>query len=223
MERNRVLVVDDDEATRSLLKDRLADAYDVTETSDPKEALSLAMNSKPKCILLDLHMPGLTGFELCKTLSSLSLTQLIPIMVLSGNPQAQYREFCSNLGAKDYFQKPIDFARLRVRLAELVAEKPSDRRAEVRVRLRVMVELRGISRHGKTFQELAVTDDVSPSGFRCAITTPLDLKSSVDVYVSGGGRKRRVGRADVIHSMWPGTPAQQYGFHFSQKPMDWIL
>ncbi len=93
MEKSRVLVVDDDPSARNLLKERLGDSYDVTETSDPKEALSLAMSTKPNCILLDLHMPGLTGFELCKTLSSLSLTQLIPIMVLSGNPQDQYRDF----------------------------------------------------------------------------------------------------------------------------------
>ncbi len=110
-----------------------------------------------------------------------------------------------------------------MRLAELTREKPSNRRKETRVQLKIMVELRGISRHGKPFQELAVTDDVSPSGFRCAATVPLDVKSVVETYVSGGGRKQRVGRAEVVHVMWPGTPAQQYGFHFLQKPMAWIL
>jgi len=223
MEKTPVLLVDDDNSARRLFTEKLTDVYDVTETGDPTEALSIAMNIKPRCILLDLVMPGLTGFELCKTFSTLSLTELIPIVVFSGNPQDQYREFCSNLGAKDYFQKPIDFARLRARMAELVGEKPADRRAEPRVRLKVMIELRGINRYGKTFQELAVTDDVSRSGFRCPATVQLNLNSVIEAYVSGGGRKRRVGRAEVVHVMWPGTPAQQYGFHFMQKPSDWIL
>lgn len=222
MDKNRILIVDDDGATRRLLKERLNDSYDIVDTGEPTKALSLALELHPNCILLDLLMPGLTGFELCKTLSSLSLTQLIPILVVSGNPMSQYHEFCANLGAKDYFQKPIDFDQLRARIAEVVKERPSDRRAEVRVRLQVMVKLRGIERHGNVFEELAITDDVSPSGFRCACSAVLDAKSVVEVYLTGGGVKRRVGRAQVVHALWPGTPAQQYGFQFLQKPYEWI-
>jgi CheY-like chemotaxis protein len=222
MDMNRILIVEDDSAMRKLLRERLNDAYDIADTGDPTKGLSLALELRPKCILLDLLMPRLTGFELCKTLSSLSLTQLIPILVISGNPMSQYREFCANLGAKDYFQKPIDFGQLRARIAEVVRERPSERRAEVRVRLQVMVKLRGIDRQGKEFEELAITDDVSPSGFRCSCAAPLDAKSTVEVYLTGGGTRRRVGRAQVVHAMWPGKPAQQYGFHFLQKPYEWI-
>lgn len=223
MNLDRILIVDDDPATRKLLKVQLNDTYDVAEVDDPTKALTAAMELHPKCILMDLLMPSLTGFELCKTLSSLSVTQLIPILVLSGNPDSQYRDFCSHLGAKDYFQKPIDFIRLRARIAEVVSENPAERRSEVRIRLQVMIKLRGIDRFGKTFQELAVTDDVSSSGFRCSCTAPLDAKSVVEVHLTGGGEKQRIGRAQVAHVIWPGTAAQQYGFRFVQKPSEWLF
>jgi len=219
----RILIVDDDPAMRKLLKERLDGLYDMAETADPTRALSLAVEFRPKCILLDLLMPRLGGFELCKTLTSLSVTQLIPIMVLSGNPASQYRDFCTNIGAKDYFQKPIDFGRLRVRIAEVVRENPVERRAEARVRLQVMVKLCGIDRFGKRFEELAVTDDVSSSGFRCSCTAPLDTESIVEVQVNGGSARQRAGRAQVAHVMWPSTVAQQYGFRFVEKPAEWLF
>lgn len=223
MKKDRILVVDDDAAIRKLVMERLNDTYDVAETSDPTKALALAMELHPRCILMDFLMPNLTGFELCRTLSSLSITQMIPILVLSGNPDSQYRDFCSNLGAKDYFQKPIDFERLRERIGEVVEENPAERRREVRARLQVMVRLRGIDQNKKSFQELTVTEDVSASGFRCSCSALLDAHSTVEVHVTGGGQTRRIGRAQVAHVMWPGTAAQQYGFRFIQKPREWLF
>ncbi len=90
MDLARILVVDDDAALRKLLKERLKDSYEVVDTADATEALSLALDRHPDCILLDLLMPGLTGFELCKTLSSLSLTERIPILVLAEIPSSNF-------------------------------------------------------------------------------------------------------------------------------------
>jgi DNA-binding response OmpR family regulator len=223
MDLARILVVDDDEALRGLLKERLKDGYEVMDTADPAEALSLALELHPDCILLDLLMPGLTGFELCKTLSSLSLTQRIPILVLSGNPVEQYRDFCSHLGAEDYFQKPIDFVRLRVRINQLINERLFERRPELRLKMQVAIELRGLNRFGKAFQEVTATQDISVTGFRCACAAPLGQKSVVEVFLRGGSAKRRVGRAEVVHALPNGQDASQYGFHFMQKPSEWLL
>jgi len=96
-----------------------------------------------------------------------------------------------------------------------------ERRSEPRVRMQVMIKLRGTDRFGKTFQELTVTDDVSSGGFRCCCTMSLDTNSTVEVYSTGGGKMRRVGCAQVAHVQWPGTAAQQYGFQFLQKPSEW--
>jgi len=223
MDLARILVVDDDEALRRLLKERLKDSYEVVDTADPTEALSLALDLHPDCILLDLLMPGLTGFELCKTLSSLTLTQRIPILVLSGNPVEQYWDYCAHLGADDYFQKPIDFVRLRVRINQLINERLLERRPEIRLKMQVAIELRGLNRFGKAFHEVTSTKDISVTGFRCACTAPLGQKSVVEVFLRGGSSKRRVGRAEVVHAQRGGQDAPQYGFHFMQKPAEWLL
>jgi DNA-binding response OmpR family regulator len=223
MDLARILVVDDDEALRKLLKQRLKDSYEVVDTADPTEALSLALDVRPDCILLDLLMPGLTGFELCKTLSSLSLTQRIPILVLSGNPVEQFRDYCSHLGADDYFQKPIDFVRLRTRINQLLNERLFERRPELRLKMQVAIELRGLNRFGKAFHEVTATQDISVTGFRCACAAPLGQKSVVEVFLRGGSTKRRVGRAEVVHAPRSGQDSPQYGFHFTQKPSEWLL
>jgi CheY-like chemotaxis protein len=216
-------MVDDDDATRKLVAARLKDTCEIVGTADPTEALSLALELQPQCILLDLLMPGLTGFELCRTLSSLSLTRKTPILVLSGNPATQYQEFCAHLGAQDYFQKPIDFDRLRVRIVELVDQDLPEQRRELRIKLQVAIELRGLDQYGKAFHEVTSTEDVSFSGFRCACSTSLLLKSLVEVYLRAGEVKRRVGRAQVVHALRRASDVPQYGFHFTQKPAEWLL
>jgi DNA-binding response OmpR family regulator len=109
----KLLVVDDDEATRRLLKVRLSHAYDVFETGELARALELALAHKPNAILMDLMMPGFSGFELCQSFRNPSYTSRIPIFVVSGESDTRCREHCERLGALDYFQKPIDFKRLQ--------------------------------------------------------------------------------------------------------------
>jgi two-component system phosphate regulon response regulator PhoB len=72
----------------------LTDLYEVFDTGQPEEALALALEHKPDAILLDPRMPGYSGFELCKTLTSLSATQLIPVFVISGEGGAKTKDFC---------------------------------------------------------------------------------------------------------------------------------
>jgi CheY-like chemotaxis protein len=220
---DRILIVDDDAATRKMLKERLEDSYNVVHTGDPIEALSLALELCPKCILLDLMMPGFTGFELCTTFSSLSLTRKTPILVLSGNPMYQYAEFCSHIGARDYFQKPVDFALLRTRIAEVVAPDYDPPPNETRLSLRVAIELRGLNRYGKAFHELTTTEDVTASGFRCACAATLDSKSTVEVFLLSGQSKRRIGRAQVVHTLLNANGLPRYGFQFTQTPSEWLL
>jgi CheY-like chemotaxis protein len=220
---HRILVVDDDEPVRKLVKERLQDSYEVVDTGDSSQALGLALEVAPKCILVDLLMPRLTGFELCKTFSSLSLTRKIPLLVLSGNPVADYGEFCSHIGAQDYFQKPVDFMRLRERLAQLVDKGVSQQMPELRLNVQVAIELRGLNRFGEAFHELTTTEDVSVSGFRCACAATLDTKAVVEVFLGSPDAKRRVGRAQVVHKLLHTAELPRYGFHFTQRPSEWLL
>ena len=163
----KILIVDDDPAMRNLLRKRLADTYEIIDTGNPEHALGLALEHKPDAILLDLMMPKFSGFELCQSFHSISYTGLIPIFVITGQSAGGYKEYCENLGAKGYFQKPIDFAELKRKLAVELKGKSPERRGSVRVRMRVTLKLRGTDADGKPFEELTATENVSADGFLC--------------------------------------------------------
>ena len=165
------MIVDDDEAIRKLFRLQLADEYEIIDTADPEQALALAMEHKPDAILLDMHMPKFSGFDLCRTFNSFSQTNLVPIFVISGALKEDEKESCAALGAAGFFGKPIDFDALRARLAT-VKRQTMVPRSEVRVRLRVPVKLHGNDVHGREFEETTVTENVSLSGFICAAAIP---------------------------------------------------
>ncbi len=125
---SKVLIVDDDEAIRRLVRINLLDLYEIFDTGKPEEALALALEHKPDAILLDLRMPGYSGFELCKTFTTFSATQLIPVFIISGEGGAKTKDFCRDLGATAYFEKPVNFDALRARLAEALAGRRTERR-----------------------------------------------------------------------------------------------
>jgi CheY-like chemotaxis protein len=89
----RILIADDDVSMRSVMKGHLSTAYEVFDTGVPETALAMALEHKPDAILLDLSMPGLSGFELCQVLSGLSITQQIPIFIVSGEDERN-KAFC---------------------------------------------------------------------------------------------------------------------------------
>ena len=177
----KLLIVEDQKPLRALLRRNLEDSYDIIETEEANEALEVALDQKPDCILLDLMMPGVSGFDLCQTLSSVSATRLTPIIVITSLPAAEYKDYCLNLGASDYLEKPVDFASLKTRLAGVLESKQSERRTEVRVRLKVTVKLKGTDKKGSPFELLTTTEDVSAGGFLCGCAESLENGSIVEV------------------------------------------
>jgi DNA-binding response OmpR family regulator len=219
----KLLVVDDDESVRGLLRTRLSDSYQIVETGDPEQALALALEHKPDAILLDLMMPGFSGFELCQSFHTLSYTSRIPIFVITGEAGAKYKEHCESLGARGYFQKPVDFAALKARLAEELKGKTPERRAHKRVQMRVVLSLRGSDASGKSFTEATSTENVSASGFLCSCSASLVKGAHVEVFLTSGGHERYAGRAQVVRKDAAGSPWQRYGFQFVETTSDWVL
>lgn len=217
-----ILIVDDDHAMRGLLGLRLSDAFRIIETGEPEQALGLALEHKPAAILLDLMMPKCSGFELCQSFRALSYTSRIPIFVITGEAGAKFREHCESLGAAGYFQKPVDFAALRFQLGREIGAKPPERRAHVRVRMRVILILRGNDENGIPFEETTATDNVSAGGFLCRSQTPLIRGTVVDVFLASDP-ERFAGRAEVVRRESPGAPWQGYGFRFQEITADWVL
>ena len=139
-----ILIVDDDDAMRGLIKARLADLYETIDTGNPGLALGLVLEKKPDVVLLDLMMVGCSGFEICQSLHSLSYTSRIPVFVITGESAAKYKNYVFGLGAADFFEKPLDFARLRSRLAEVLKSSLPERRAHPRVRMKLILKLKGV-------------------------------------------------------------------------------
>src|ERR1700687_5778333 len=110
----RVLVVDDDEALRRLMRLELGEDFEIIDSGEPERGLALALEKKPDAILLDLRMPKYSGYELLRTFTSFSRTQMIPVIIVSGEAGGQTKEQCKQLGAAGYFEKPVDFDALRV-------------------------------------------------------------------------------------------------------------
>jgi DNA-binding response OmpR family regulator len=219
---DKLLIVDDEEAMRRLLRINLADRYEIIDTGDPEQALALAMQDRPNAILLDLRMPKYSGFELCRTFNSLTSTQLIPLIIVSGEAGTATKSLCKELGATAYFEKPIDFDALRAGLKNVLHAVRPERRSELRVRLRVMLKLRGTDIGEKPFEEVSATENVSQSGFLCGCTAALKEDSTIEVYLTSGGTKF-VGKARVIWFDGCNTPYPRYGFRFVEKDGDWIL
>ncbi|HKW88914.1 MAG TPA: response regulator [Candidatus Acidoferrales bacterium] len=219
----RLLVVDDDESTRKLIRFRLKSSYEITETDSPEDAVALAMQDKPDAVLLDLNMPKYSGVEVCQSMGRLSFTHSIPIIIISGEGASRYEEFCKTLGAKGYFQKPIDFDALQAKLNDVLGARVPDRRSELRIKLKVSVELRGTDSSGKRFNITANTENVSGHGFLCGCTAALSVNSIVEVFLVQNKRVEPVCKARVAHVQWPGTPGQQCGFQLLEKSKNWVL
>lgn len=218
----KVLVVDDDEALRRLMHLELDGVYEIIDSGEPEHGLALALEHKPDAIVLDLRMPKYSGYELLQTFTSFSHTQKIPVIIVSGEAGGQTKEHCKQLGAAGYFEKPIDFDGLRECLKHVANKRRHTPRSEVRVRLRVALKLKGTDGRGRTFEELATTENVSLSGFLCRCNTELPGNSTLDVYLSRNAEEY-VGKARIVHSGSNGKSSWHYGCRFIEKTGPWVL
>ncbi|MGH6970324.1 MAG: PleD family two-component system response regulator [Caulobacteraceae bacterium] len=125
----RLLVVDDIEANVRLLEAKLqAEYYDVLTASDGASALAAAAAEKPDLILLDVMMPGMDGFEVCRRLKEETATRHIPVVLVTALDGRSDRIAGLEAGADEFLNKPIDdvllFARVKslTRLKQVIDE-----------------------------------------------------------------------------------------------------
>jgi DNA-binding response OmpR family regulator len=115
---SRLLLVEDDHAIRSLLRLLFEDeGFEVLEASDGPEALSVASSERIDLILLDLRLPGMSGFDVCREIRKSSA---VPIIIVSAQQDSHDVVAGLELGADDYVTKPFNdrelLARVRVQL-----------------------------------------------------------------------------------------------------------
>ncbi|OPY81994.1 MAG: Response regulator protein TmoT [Syntrophorhabdus sp. PtaU1.Bin153] len=102
-----VYVIDDDESVRKsfAILSRSAD-LDAAIFSSPGEFLTCPIQTKNACILLDIRMPGATGFDLQQKLSAMGIS--LPIIVVSASDDGPVRDTARRLGTVSFFRKPVD-------------------------------------------------------------------------------------------------------------------
>lgn len=218
----RILIIDDDQATRDIFRARLEDAYEVFETGDSEEGIGLALEHKPDAILLDLLMPKFSGFELCQTLRTISFTETIPVFIFSGEAASKYEAFCINLGAAGYFEKPVDFEILKAALAKALRCKRPELRSAVRIRLSMELRLQGTNQAGDAFDFSAVTENISAEGFLCNCPDLFDREAVVNVFL-GQGAGKFAGAARAVRTEFRNNDNPRYEFQFLEKPVHWVL
>jgi len=112
-----VLIVDDVTQNIVILNSTLKDQYNTLFAKSGEEALKIAKENKPDLILLDVMMPGMNGFEVCKALKNYEDLKNIPVIFVTALNDSGNESEGLNLGAVDYIRKPynIDIVKLRVR------------------------------------------------------------------------------------------------------------
>jgi len=129
----RILVVDDIPSNLRLLEAQLAaEYYAVTTASDGKQALALARDLGPDLILLDVMMPGMDGYEVCRRLKSDPATEHIPVVMVTALREVEERVRGLEAGADDFLTKPVEDKTLIVRTRSLIRQKRMLDEARVR-------------------------------------------------------------------------------------------
>ena len=116
----RLLIVDDDTSSIHILRHTLATMGDFHFAKTGEEALQLARRLVPDLILLDAHMPGLDGFDVCKTLKAEAAFRHVPIAFVTRFSDPQYEMRALDLGAADFIAKPYTPAVLQARVRNLL-------------------------------------------------------------------------------------------------------
>lgn len=120
----RVLVVDDIAANVKLLEARLsAEYFDVVTALNGREAIAICERGEADIVLLDVMMPGMNGFDVCRHLKSTPATAHIPVVMVTALDQPRDRLQGLDAGADDFLTKPLDDAALLARVRGLTRLK----------------------------------------------------------------------------------------------------
>ena len=109
----RILVVDDEPDLIAVLRMGLQmEGFEVLEAGDGAAGLERAQTDKPDLIVLDLMLPKMDGYQVCRNLKFDSRYKSLPIFILSARPGEQDRRLALEMGADDFIRKPYDLKEL---------------------------------------------------------------------------------------------------------------
>jgi CheY-like chemotaxis protein len=139
-----VLAVDDEPVNRYILEDFLEEAFELLVLESGQACLHAVRQRKPDLILMDISMPGMDGYEVCRRLQSDPQTREIPLIFLTAKVETMDEKLGFDLGAVDYITKPfteaILLARIRTHLSLSAARRRLETHNAVLCRERAHVE-----------------------------------------------------------------------------------
>ncbi|BBO82905.1 hybrid sensor histidine kinase/response regulator [Desulfosarcina ovata subsp. sediminis] len=153
MDKQRILIVDDTPENIRLLSDLLKPIYNVSAATNGPDALEIAASEEgPDLILLDIMMPGMDGYEVCRKLQSNSKTDRIPVIFVTAKDQVDDETKGFSLGCVDYIKKPISpmiaHARIKSHLALTHAlETMESQNNQLKAAAKLREDVERISRH----------------------------------------------------------------------------
>jgi len=122
----RIFVVDDDPAMVEAVAAVLSlDGFEVDGASDSTAALRAVLSDPPALLVLDVNMPGLTGWELCEIVRRQPITRDLPVLFLTGRSEVRDRITAMQVGGTDHLTKPFHAEELRARVRALTAAAPA--------------------------------------------------------------------------------------------------
>lgn len=121
-DKKRILIVDDEDDLRSMLKFRLeAMNYDVSEAVDGQEGLDKSRSENPDLVILDLMLPKIDGFKVCRMLKFDEKHKHIPIIMFTARVTEKDKQIGEEMGADAYITKPFEPEVLIGKIKELLA------------------------------------------------------------------------------------------------------
>lgn len=121
-----VMVVDDVESNRVLLRMILEDDYHVVECEDGPSCLAAIEERIPDIVLLDINMPEMTGYEVCKRIRKNPNTSTLPVIFVSAMDTPEEKLAGFEAGGNDYLVKPVDAVALETKVTETLAQSKKD-------------------------------------------------------------------------------------------------
>ncbi len=125
-----ILIVDDHPMNRQLMLERLKNNYRILTAESGKEAIDLTNTEFPDLILLDIIMPGMDGYEVCKILKNKKSTQDIPVIFLTSLNEAKDEFRGLKAGGIDYISKPINTHLLQIRIKNHLALRTAQKKLQ---------------------------------------------------------------------------------------------
>lgn len=138
----KILVVDDQKDNVFVLEERLTrEGFEVLSAYDGPTCLKIANEDSPDLILLDVMMPGMSGFEVCRKLTTSEETKLIPVLLVTALTEAEDLKEGFQAGAFDYIKKPFNRIELIARIKSALSFRESQK---------VMLEIEKVQTYAAT-------------------------------------------------------------------------